>query len=291
MITSKLVSVVVNCFNGQSYLKEALQSVIDQDYKNWELIFWDNMSTDLSKNIFQEFKDPRFKYFYSKKHTLLYAARNLALEKCGGEYIAFLDVDDYWEPNKLSMQLKKFEDGIALVYTNFWILNEYKKTKKIIFFNRTTTPLNICSIVANYSICMSSIMIKKSTIVKTGIKFDSRYQIIGDFKMVLDLLKSFNIAYVKKPLVTYRWHGKNTSFIQKACHLKELKQLESECRDEIFIKELGEKIAYLEATELLMTGRRFYSLKKIYMIKSYWKKMKIIVGFLSPIWFIKKIRV
>ena len=68
---SNLVSIVVNCYNGDKYLKKNLESIQKQKYKNWELIFWDNQSTDNSKKIFESFKETRFKYFYSEKHTTI----------------------------------------------------------------------------------------------------------------------------------------------------------------------------------------------------------------------------
>ena len=81
-----LVSIIMNCYNGQAYLDEALKSVVNQTYKNWEIIFWDNCSTDNSSKIFKKFEDKRFKYFLSKKHTVLYEARNLAIEKISGDF-------------------------------------------------------------------------------------------------------------------------------------------------------------------------------------------------------------
>ena len=63
-----LVSVIVNCFNGEQYLHKALSSILSQTYKNWEIIFWDNQSSDNSKKIFSGFKDKRFKYYFSKEH-------------------------------------------------------------------------------------------------------------------------------------------------------------------------------------------------------------------------------
>ena len=67
--TSPLVSIIMNCFNGESYLGDAIESVLDQTYKNWEIIFWDNQSDDNSAKIFNKYKDPRFKYFLAKKHN------------------------------------------------------------------------------------------------------------------------------------------------------------------------------------------------------------------------------
>ena len=116
----KLVSIILNCYNGEKYLQQALSSVEKQSYKNWELIFWDNKSTDNSKNIFQSFKNKKFKYYLSKKHTSLYKARNLAIKKSRGQFISFIDADDLWERNKLKKQVELFlrNKQVSLIYGN-----------------------------------------------------------------------------------------------------------------------------------------------------------------------------
>ena len=96
-----LVSVIMNCYNGEMYLREALDSVLSQTYTNWELIFWDNQSSDKSETIFLSYDDSRLIYFYAPQHTNLGKARTLAIEKTRGQWIAFLDVDDLWFPEKL----------------------------------------------------------------------------------------------------------------------------------------------------------------------------------------------
>ena len=99
-------SIIMNCHNGEKYLSEAIKSVFSQTYKNWELIFWDNGSTDKSKKIFKNFKDNRLRYFYKHKKVSLYESRNSACKKARGDYIAFLDVDDIWFSKKLEWQIK-----------------------------------------------------------------------------------------------------------------------------------------------------------------------------------------
>ena len=79
--------------NGAKYLKQSIKSVIDQKYKNWELIFWDNNSSDNSAEILFSFKDKRIKYFRSNNFSKLYRGRNLAIKKAKGDYITFLDTD------------------------------------------------------------------------------------------------------------------------------------------------------------------------------------------------------
>ena len=93
---SELISIIMNCHNGEKFLKKALNSILQQTYENWELIFWDNKSSDKSKNIFKKFKDPRFKYFYAKKFSDLHRARNFAIKKAKGKFITFLDTDDFF---------------------------------------------------------------------------------------------------------------------------------------------------------------------------------------------------
>ena len=103
-----LVSVIMNCFNGDKFLKRSVESVLNQSYKNIELIFWDNLSTDKSEIIIKKFKDKRIKYFKSKKFLTLYNARNFAVKKARGNFISFLDTDDWWKKNKLKKQVDFF---------------------------------------------------------------------------------------------------------------------------------------------------------------------------------------
>lgn len=119
------VSVIMNCFNGEQFLSDAIKSVLDQTYRNWELIFWDNQSIDNSKKIFKSFNDKRLKYYFSKKKTTLHLARNLALKKSNGDLICFLDVDDYWYKNKLFLQVKELkEKNCSCVYSKYNIKYE-----------------------------------------------------------------------------------------------------------------------------------------------------------------------
>mgnify|MGYP001462850897 CR=1 FL=1 len=103
-----LISIIINCRNGSKFLKKCLQSVFSQSYKNWEIVFFDNNSTDDSLNIVKSFKDKRIRIFSNKKKLFLklYDARNVAIKKSLGKYITFIDVDDIWKKNKLEKQIK-----------------------------------------------------------------------------------------------------------------------------------------------------------------------------------------
>ena len=124
------ISVIMNCHNGKKYLKKSIQSVIKQSYKNWEIIFYDNKSTDKSEQIAKNFHDRRIKIFSSNRYLKLYEARNYAIKKASGEYISFLDTDDWWVKNKLEKQvyLIKKKKVLKLFIQIFIII--IKKLKK-----------------------------------------------------------------------------------------------------------------------------------------------------------------
>ena len=94
----------MNCYNGEKYLNEAIESILSQTYSNWELIF-DNLSIDNSSSIINSFKDERMKYFLSDTHyEALYEARIEVVNHSNGEYLSFLDVI-YWKNDKLKKQI------------------------------------------------------------------------------------------------------------------------------------------------------------------------------------------
>ncbi|HEY2399610.1 MAG TPA: glycosyltransferase family 2 protein, partial [Steroidobacteraceae bacterium] len=99
------VTVIMNCYNGERYLREAIDSVFAQTFADWEIIFWDNASTDGSADIARSYTDPRMRYFRGERNVPLGEARKLALAQARGEWIGFLDTDDLWYPQKLARQI------------------------------------------------------------------------------------------------------------------------------------------------------------------------------------------
>ena len=96
------------------------------------MIFWDNHSSDNSKQIFHSFKDQRFKYYYADKHTTLYEARNLACKKTNGDFIAFLDCDDWWYEN-FPHQEQVFLKMKTMIFLTQIVINILKKDRREIY--------------------------------------------------------------------------------------------------------------------------------------------------------------
>jgi len=114
-----LVSVVMNCRNGERFVRETIDTVMQQTMGDWELVFWDNRSTDATAGIVKSYGDPRIRYFLSDSDDTLGQARNRALAEATGKWIAFLDSDDLWNADFLERQLNLLEEtGASLIYSN-----------------------------------------------------------------------------------------------------------------------------------------------------------------------------
>jgi glycosyltransferase involved in cell wall biosynthesis len=110
------VSVIMNLRNGAATIPEAIESVLAQTYSDWELIAWDDCSSDGSADIIRGYRDPRIHYFLSPQDENLGRAREHALRQASGSWFAFLDQDDIWLPRKLEKQMALAAPGVGLIY-------------------------------------------------------------------------------------------------------------------------------------------------------------------------------
>lgn len=111
------VSVIINVWNGEATLREAITSVLAQTFSDWELIVFDDCSTDDSARIVKEFADRRVQYCLAAKRVSLGEARDAAIRLAQGEWLAFLDQDDLWLPQKLELQLARADSpSVGLIY-------------------------------------------------------------------------------------------------------------------------------------------------------------------------------
>ncbi len=120
-----LVSIIMPSWNTERFISETIQSVINQTYKNWELIIVDDCSTDNTDAVVASFKDDRIKYLHNVKNSGAALTRNKAMREARGEWIAFLDSDDLWTPDKLEKQVRFMnENGYVLSYTEYEKIDE-----------------------------------------------------------------------------------------------------------------------------------------------------------------------
>ena len=226
-LNNPLVSIIINCYNGEKYLSQTLDSVLKQTYKNWELIFWDNKSTDKSKKILNSYQESKFKYFNALKHTNLYEARNLAIKKANGEFIAFLDVDDWWTEDKLEKQIPYFKNlNVGLIYSNCWIVDERNNKKKIYKYKNNKLPSGkiFYNLLDVYVISLPTIIVRKKIFDDEKNLFNDRYHIIGDFDFCIRLSLNWEIECYQKPVAFNRIHETNESIINYSMQTSEFEK-------------------------------------------------------------------
>jgi glycosyltransferase involved in cell wall biosynthesis len=298
MPAEPLVSILMNCYNGEEYLREAIESVLAQTYKNWELVFWDNQSTDHSSEFFKSYDDKRLKYFYAPKHTLLYEARNYASEKSSGNFIAFLDVDDYWETNKLDEQMKVFikDENVAMVYSNYYFKNEIKHTNKILYKNKLPEGLILDKLLRKHIVGLLTMIINRNFFSKGEALFDSRLHNIGDFDIAVRISSKNKVACVQQPLATYRWHGNNETITTMD---RQINELESWCKEMMRCPEISNNegfdvflnnTKYLKGMQFIMKGDLRNAFKLFLRLSFSKKKLKLLISILMPLKIIKLLR-
>jgi len=220
-----LVSIIINCHNGAKYLEENLKSIFDQTHKNWEIIFFDNCSSDNSKSIVDRYMGIKnIKYYRSDDFLKLYDARNKAVELSKGDYICFLDTDDTWYKEKLEKQILFLKNNLdyGIVYSNFFIKNEVKNKNFLNYKN--TLPMGFIKkkLLRKYQVGILTVCFRRDILKKY--MFNKNYNIIGDFDLIIRLSNDIKIGSIQEPLANYRIHKENFSTKRSGEHLSELKE-------------------------------------------------------------------
>ena len=290
-----LVSVIMNCYNGEAYLKESIESVLSQTYKNWELIFWDNRSNDGSAKVFKSYNDKRLKYYYASRHTILYEARNEAIKKSTGEFLAFLDTDDFWEKDKLKLQLALFKDlEVGVVYGNCFIINQKLNTKRIYLKKKMPRGYILEALLKNYCTGLVTLVIRKSFLENYQSPFDSSFHIMGDFDLMIRMSVKFKFDCIEKPVASWRVHGKNESLVNKSRQIKELKDWREKMikYPAIFnnknFSNIDNMIDNLEVINLILENKIDKAREQVKKMPYSYKKIKYLIALLLPNNFVKK---
>ena len=206
-----LVSIIINCYNGERFLREAISSIYEQNYKNFEIIFWDNASKDDSSKIAKLY-DSRLQYFYASVNVPLGEARNLALQKANGKFVAFLDCDDRYLPEKLIKQVKKMEaTGCALCYGSVVVIDEKSREINRNFVSDKYGFL-LDQLFLTYEINMQSVMIRRSVLLKNNLTFDLNLKFSPDYDLFMRIASEFEICSLKDFIVEYRKVGNSLTY-------------------------------------------------------------------------------
>lgn len=211
-----LVTIIINVFNGEATLSETIDSALAQTFNDFELLIWDDCSSDNSAGVVSEYDDPRIRYVRSEAQIPLGQARQAAISAAQGEWVAFLDQDDLWLPQKLELQLaraREMPDG-ALVYGR--TVRFYPNGRERDYDQaHEYAPLpegDIFSLlfVDSCYIAMSSAMFRRSAIEEVG-GVPSWIRIIPDYYLYTAVARRFPAAAVQQVVCWYRMRSGSAS--------------------------------------------------------------------------------
>lgn len=199
----ELISIVMPAYNCEKYIKDAIKSVMNQTYKNWELIVLDDGSKDNTVNIINGLaaQDKRIKFYQNEKNQGVSATRNRGVSLAQGEWIAFLDSDDMWKKEKLTKQMiLKNKVNAEFVFTGSSYINEMGSSYKGIF--EVPIQVDYKKLRTHNVISCSSVLVKKKFFQNIKMEKDDMHE---DYAVWLRILKQGVTAYaVNEPLLIYR---------------------------------------------------------------------------------------
>jgi len=226
------VSVNICCYNSERFIKETIESVLAQTFNDFEVIIINDGSIDLTEEIIKKFNDSRVHYFYQENKGLS-VSRNEAISLSKGEFIALLDHDDLWEPEKLKLQVEFLDKNpaIGIVSSDGYTISEDNKILKR--FSKNSRPYRgkvLNQLIKEYWIVCSTVMMRRELLNKSD-WFRPDLEIAEEYDLFLRLALITEFDYIDKPLAKYRLHRENKS--------KDLEKLFRETK--VILTDLAEK--------------------------------------------------
>lgn len=255
-----LISIIIPTYNHSRYLGRALQSIYDQTYGNWEAIIIDNHSTDDTCDVVKKFDDSRVSYLKIHNDGIIATSRNMGIKVAKGNWVAFLDSDDWWSADKLETCFKYIEDNVDLIYHDLDIVYDQPN-----FFRRHVTcsrqlksPMLKDLLIKGNAIVNSTVIVRKKLLTKIGgISEDKNMVASEDYNAWLRIAAlTERFRYLPKSLGCYQVHSDGVS--QRDMSRSDYAAI-AEFKGELTPDELGEIENFLS----YISGRFFY-LKKEY---------------------------
>ena len=210
-----LVSVVIPTYNNGIYLKKAINSVLNQTYQKFEIIVIDNHSKDETDKIMSNIKDDRIQYYKIHNNGVIAKSRNKGILLSNGDWIAFLDSDDWWTVDKLKTCMNVANNETDLSYHDLEIKFEKKRSyrKKVLKSRQLKKPVLIDLLVNGNAISNSSVIVKKKNLEKIGLIDENKDLIAAeDYNTWLRISKFTNhFVYLPKVLGYYLVHDRSVS--------------------------------------------------------------------------------
>lgn len=263
-----LVSIVMSNNNGALLIKQTIESVLAQTYQNWEFMIFEDCSIDRSREIIHFFQDPRIKPFFSDTHEHMVYGFNYGINHSSGEFIARIDSDDTWKPDKLQKQVDFFREhpgyGACFTLVNFVdedgkILTE-KDTERVLWWdiqNKTQAEWLRYFYFYGCGVSHPTAMFPRSVIEKVGL-YNLGFVQVQDYDLWIRIAKHFPLHIIQEKLTNYRWFttGANASAPSKKGVRRanfEFSQIFctffDDISDDLFIEAFGEDFTHKGTTD------------------------------------------
>ena len=266
-----LFSVVIPTYNHAHFLSHALQSLLDQTYKNWEAIIIDNHSKDNTDEIMRGFADPRITFLKINNNGIIAASRNMGIQKARGEWIAFLDSDDLWYEDKLEICFGHINEMVDVIYHDLRLVREKKK-----FFSRPVVKgrklkKNILKdlLINGNAISNSSVVVRKKILDAVGGIDESSEMIASeDYNTWLKISTvTDKFVYIPKIMGGYFCHDASISRKDMYDCMVHASEKFVSCLKEIEIKKYNACLSYARGRFKFLAGE--YSSAKEYLLISF----------------------
>ena len=211
-MTDPFFTVIMPTYNRAKYIKKALNSVLNQTFKSWEIIIVDNNSTDKTEEIVTNFKDKRIKFYRISNNGVIAVSRNYGIIKSSGKYLAFLDSDDWWRSSKLELCYNEILKGKKFVYHNVKIVRRKNQffLKNIAFFRSLNNPVYNDFIENGPAFASSSVVVEKELFKKIKYFNEDIPSNWDDFDAWIRLSKLNTEFHVINHALGYNWVGQDS---------------------------------------------------------------------------------
>ena len=206
-----VVSVIIRTYNRALMLQKAIQSVLDQTFQDFEIIVVNNYSTDDTIEVVRSFNDERIRIINIRNEGIIAKSHNVGLKESHGDYIAFLDDDDLWCPEKLELQVEylRKRPQYYLVYSNAWRIDENCVRKGLLLKSESFKGGEIFEeVVKTNFIPQLTVLMKREVYENIGFfNEDPSLNPVDDYEYWLRVALHYKIGFVKEPLAMYRVHS------------------------------------------------------------------------------------
>lgn len=251
-----LVSVIMPSFNHEKYISDAIESVLNQSFRDLELIIIDDYSKDRSREIIKIYdkKDERIRVIFHNENKGIAQTMNEGIKIARGKYIALFSSDDLWVKEKLEKQLKVLKKNENLiVWSEGEVIDRQGKVTGVKIHPRKKKINGYILedlLKENYIFGLSVIFKKKNL---RNIRYDERLKYLNDYKFMIDLAERYKYYYINEPLAQYRIHGKNIMLLEKDEWIKEWIKF-----DNYLCKKYGKKISKIRRYYLFIALINIY---------------------------------